>query len=291
MSDTKDKKEDKKTHHPPFDGDDFEMWMERIMLKLQRKGLWEYCESEVTEPGESKEADHSKWLTESQRTREYLYDGMSDKIMKTVKYESTPCRIMERLKRRFVGKTYFKYAEEEVKLRQLRLYVNGNIHTPSDANDAPNYEQLEQTLELAHDRRQGRKVESKVETQKIRLSLPVAAVVVDEEPDDVAVVVADAVSVVVVEQIKVVVAGPEQVKGTTVLMVVTKVVLRSEAATTAMIKDIKYDTALFSANVPLRKAKQYQRRSATRLVEKEKVPSPAIRLVMEMKVMITLTLP
>ncbi|KAE8895565.1 hypothetical protein PF010_g191 [Phytophthora fragariae] len=127
MSDTKDKKEDKKTHHPPFDGDDFEMWMERIMLKLQRKGLWEYCESEVTEPGESKEADHSKWLTESQRTREYLYDGMSDKIMKTVKYESTPCRIMERLKRRFVGKTYFKYAEEEVKLRQLRLYVNGNM--------------------------------------------------------------------------------------------------------------------------------------------------------------------
>ncbi|KAE9308211.1 hypothetical protein PR003_g20798 [Phytophthora rubi] len=94
MPDTKDKKEDKKTHHPPFDGDDFEMWMERIMLKLQRNGLWKYCESEVTEPEETKDADFSKLLTESRRTREYLYDGMPDKIMKTVKYESTPYRII-----------------------------------------------------------------------------------------------------------------------------------------------------------------------------------------------------
>ncbi|KAE9339047.1 hypothetical protein PF008_g11756 [Phytophthora fragariae] len=138
------------------------------------------------------------------------------------------------------------------------------------------------------------RLKARVETRKIRLSLPTAAVAVDETPDeveDVAVLVVDAVSVVVMDQIKVVVAELELVKRTTVLMVVTKVVLRSEAATTAMIKDIQYEAALFSGNAPLRKAKEDQRRSATRLVEKEKVPSPAIRLVMDMKVMITLTLP
>ncbi|KAE9342992.1 hypothetical protein PR003_g9193 [Phytophthora rubi] len=46
-----------------------------------------------------------------------LYDAMTDEIMKSVKHEQTPFRIVERLKQRYVGKTYFKYAEALTKLR------------------------------------------------------------------------------------------------------------------------------------------------------------------------------
>jgi hypothetical protein len=34
---------------------------------------------------------------------------------------------MERLKKRFMGKTYLKYAEERTKLSRLRLNPNGNV--------------------------------------------------------------------------------------------------------------------------------------------------------------------
>ncbi|EEY60215.1 uncharacterized protein PITG_12542 [Phytophthora infestans T30-4] len=161
--------DDKKKAHPPFDGQDFEVWLERMTLKLQRKGL----------------------------AKEILYDGMTDKIMKTVKYEATPYKVMEHLKKRYIGKTYFKYAAEMTKLRKLQLDAKGNMsdhlgeirrlmdrigllgkplddyekpalligslpsdydnvvetflasHVPTDPNEPPNYEQLEHALETA----------------------------------------------------------------------------------------------------------------------------------------------
>ncbi|GMF47932.1 unnamed protein product [Phytophthora fragariaefolia] len=45
---------------------------------------------------------------------------MTNQIMKTVTYESTPYRVMERLKKRFIGKTYLK-------LSRLRLESKGNL--------------------------------------------------------------------------------------------------------------------------------------------------------------------
>lgn len=120
--------------HPPFDGQEFEVWIERITLKLQRKGLWNYCERELTKPsltdGESKGEEcegHITYKKESRRAKEILYDSMTDKIMKTVKHEATPFRAMEHLKKRYIGKTYFKYASEMTELRKLQLDPKGNM--------------------------------------------------------------------------------------------------------------------------------------------------------------------
>ncbi|GMF29109.1 unnamed protein product [Phytophthora fragariaefolia] len=132
---------------------------------------------------------------------------MTNQNLKTVKYEPTPFRVMERLKRRFMGKTYLKYTEERTKLSRLRLHPKGNMadhlgemrrimetisvvgrpvdgyaktailigslpreydnivqtfltsHTPKNPEDPPNYEQLEQALEMAYDHTQGRRAE------------------------------------------------------------------------------------------------------------------------------------
>uniref|UniRef100_H3GTE6 Uncharacterized protein n=1 Tax=Phytophthora ramorum TaxID=164328 RepID=H3GTE6_PHYRM len=211
----KETKEEKKAAHPPFDGKDFEVWFERMKLKLERKGMWKYCVKEIEEPEESKQNEHDAWMKDSARAKELLYDGMTDKIMKTVKFEPTAFRVVERLKQRFVGKTYFKYAAEMTQLRKLRLQENGNMpdhlgevrrlidriallgkpldeyekpailigtlpddydnvvetflasHVPRDVNDPPNYDQLEHALELAYDRRQGRKLNEGNEDQAL----------------------------------------------------------------------------------------------------------------------------
>ncbi|POM69710.1 Hypothetical protein PHPALM_13984 [Phytophthora palmivora] len=44
-----------------------------------------------------------------------------------VKYEPTPYKVMERLKRRFMGKIYLKYTEERTKLSQLHLHTKGKM--------------------------------------------------------------------------------------------------------------------------------------------------------------------
>ncbi|EGZ06038.1 hypothetical protein PHYSODRAFT_247551 [Phytophthora sojae] len=96
-----------KAAQPPFDGKDFEVWFERMKVELERKGVWKYCEKDIEEPEESKQDEHDAWKKDSARAKELLYDGMTDKIMKTVKFEPTAFRVVERLKQRFVGKTYF----------------------------------------------------------------------------------------------------------------------------------------------------------------------------------------
>lgn len=126
MADKKDSKEEKRSH-PPLDGNAFEIWLGRMTLKLQRKGLWTYCENEVDEPDKAKADGHTVWEKGTRQTNECLYDGMTDNIKKPVKHELTPFRVTQRLKQRFVGKTYFKYAEEMPKLRRLRLDPAGNV--------------------------------------------------------------------------------------------------------------------------------------------------------------------
>lgn len=96
------------------------------MLELSPKGLWYYCEEDIAEPDhadkEGKVSDEpTTWRKEMLRAKEILYDGMTDQVVKTVKYEPTPFRVVERLKKSFVGMTYFKYAEEMTKLCRLRL--------------------------------------------------------------------------------------------------------------------------------------------------------------------------
>ncbi|OWZ17957.1 hypothetical protein PHMEG_0008028 [Phytophthora megakarya] len=180
----KKKMELKEEKRSPFDGENFEMWLERISLKLKRK--------EPNTPNEYK-----KWKMEREYAKEILFDGMTNKTMKTVKYEETPFRVMEHLKKRYIGKTYFKYSEEMTKLRELRLDPKSNIldhlgevqrlmdrmatlgkqldeymkpakligtlpreydnivetflasRTPQDLNDPPNYELLEHALKTA----------------------------------------------------------------------------------------------------------------------------------------------
>ncbi|OWZ02896.1 hypothetical protein PHMEG_00025466 [Phytophthora megakarya] len=46
------------------------------------------------------------------------------KIMKTMKYDY---KVMEHLKNRYIGKTYFKYASEMTKLRKQQLDPSGNM--------------------------------------------------------------------------------------------------------------------------------------------------------------------
>ncbi|KAG2973836.1 hypothetical protein PC129_g22966 [Phytophthora cactorum] len=77
MADKKANKEEKKSHQP-FDGNEFEMLLERVALNLQQKGLWKYCEREVDKPVEAKADEHTTWVEEPWRTKEYLYDGMTD---------------------------------------------------------------------------------------------------------------------------------------------------------------------------------------------------------------------
>lgn len=75
----KNSSEEEKKFHPQFDGYDFEIWLERMTLKLMRKGLLTYCENDVDEPEKQKADEHTVWVKETRSTKEYLYDGMTYK--------------------------------------------------------------------------------------------------------------------------------------------------------------------------------------------------------------------
>ncbi|POM79433.1 5'-nucleotidase [Phytophthora palmivora] len=72
-------------------------------------------------------------------------------------------------------------------------------HVPTTVNEPPNYEQLEHALEMAYDRRQGRKLDGKSEEQAL---YEVAEVVEVEEEEEVKDVVMDHVFTVKNKDIK-----------------------------------------------------------------------------------------
>ncbi|KAG6580203.1 uncharacterized protein IUM83_15799 [Phytophthora cinnamomi] len=78
-------------------------------------------------------------------------------------------------------------------------------HTTQNPDDPPNYEQLEQALEIAYDHIQNRKEEGSKGDEEDKVFFAAGVVVVDEEliaVEDVDVVVVDEVLAVVEEQIK-----------------------------------------------------------------------------------------
>ncbi|EEY68670.1 uncharacterized protein PITG_21932 [Phytophthora infestans T30-4] len=66
--------------HQPFDGENFEAWTERVTLKLRRKNLWLYYESDVKnmdELEESKEDEKKDELKKVLRAKDLLFDCMT----------------------------------------------------------------------------------------------------------------------------------------------------------------------------------------------------------------------
>ncbi|OWZ02331.1 hypothetical protein PHMEG_00026123 [Phytophthora megakarya] len=134
---------------------------------------------------------------------------------------------MDRLKKKFMGNTYLKYAEETSKLSRFRLKPNESLpdhlsemrrlmetiaevggpldeyarpallivslprdyehvvqtflasHKSENADDPPNYEQLELALEMGYGHRQGRRVRAQKEKMKTKPFTQVAVFVVE----------------------------------------------------------------------------------------------------------------